>query len=172
MLLAIAQGTTEIDALVALTKGRLRSKKAELERALEGRVKAHHRFILSELLAQIDSLDDTIDRFDVEITRMCAPFEAAVARLDTIPGVGVTAAQQIVAEMGIDMSVFPTVRHLAAWAGVAPGNHESAGKILSRRTRQGNRSLKRVLIEAAHAAVKVKGTYLSAQYQRLAGRRG
>jgi transposase len=172
MLVAIAQGTTEIDVLVALAQGRLRAKKAELERALEGRVKAHHRFILSELLAQIDGLDDTIDRFDVQITRMCAPFETAVAHLDTIPGVGVTAAQQMVAEMGVDMSVFPTVRHLGAWAGVAPGNHQSAGKTLSRRTRQGNRSLKQVLIQAAHAAVKVKGTYLSAQYQRLVGRRG
>src|SRR5262249_22272182 len=79
---------------------------------------------------------------------------------------------QIVAEMGVDMSVFPTVRHLGAWAGAAPGNHQSAGKTLSRRIRQGNRSLKRVLIEAAYAAVKVRGTYLSAQYQRLGGRRG
>ena len=172
MLVAIAQGQTEIDALVALAQGRLRTKKVELAHALEGRVKAHHRFILSELLAQIDSLDETIDRFDAEICRMCLPFEGAVAHLDTIPGVGVTAAQQIIAETGIDMSVFPTVRHLCAWAGVAPGNHQSAGKTLSRRTRAGNRSLKRVLIEAAHGAARMQGTYLSAQYKRLVGRRG
>jgi transposase len=172
MLLAIAQGQTEIDALVALAQGRLRAKKAELALALEGRVKAHHRFILSELLAQIDSLDEAIARFDGEICRMCVPFEGAVAHLDTIPGVGVTAAQQIVAETGVDMRVFPTVRHLCAWAGVAPGNHQSAGKTLSRRTRAGNRSLKRVLIEAAHGAVRMQGTYLSAQYKRLVGRRG
>ncbi len=172
MLLAMAQGTTEIDVLVALAQGRLRAKKGELERALEGRVKAHHRFILSELLAQVDGLDETIARFDAQITQMCAPFEAAVVHLDTIPGVGKTAAVQIVAEIGVDMSVFPTVRHLAAWAGVAPGNHQSAGKTLSRRTRQGNRSLKRVLIEVAHASVKVKDTYLGAQYRRLVGRRG
>ncbi len=172
MLLAIAQGQTEIADLIDLARGRLRSKKEELERALEGRVKAHHRFILTELLAQIEGLDETIDRFDAEITRLCVPFEKAVAHLDTIPGVGVAAAQQIVAEMGADMSLFPTAGHLAAWAGVAPGNHQSAGKTLSRRTRQGNRSLKRVLVEAAYAASKVKGSYLCAQYQRLVGRRG
>jgi transposase len=172
MLLALAQGTTEIAALVELAKGRLRSKKAELERALEGRVQAHHRFILTELLAQIDALDESIARFDQEIERMCAPFERAAAHLDTIPGVGKTAAQQIVAEIGVDLRHFPTAGHLCAWAGVAPGNHQSAGKTLSRRVRQGNRSLKQVLIEVAHAAVRVKDTYLSAQYQRLAGRRG
>jgi transposase len=172
MLLALVEGETEIAAIAELAKGRLRAKKADLERALEGRLKAHHRFILAELLALMDGLDETIARFDQEIERLCVPFLEAVAHLDTIPGVGPTAARQILAEIGTDMSHFPTAGHLAAWAGVAPGNHQSGGKTLSRRTRQGNRSLKRTLIETAHAAVRVKDTYLSAQYHRLVGRRG
>ena len=172
MLSALVAGRTDIDAIADMARGRLRSKKAELERALEGRFKETHRFIVGELLIQIDGLDETIARFDAQIERMCVPFERAVAHLDTIPGIGQVAAQQIVAEIGTDMSVFASERHLSAWAGIAPGNNESAGKILSSRTRQGNRSLKRALVEAAHAAVRTKDTYLSAQYRRLVGRRG
>jgi len=172
MLLAIAEGTAEIDAMVEMARGRLRGKKAQLERALEGRVKPHHRFIVTELLSQIDGLDETITRFDAEIERMCRPFERAVSHLDTIPGVATRAAQQIVAELGVEMDQFHSAKHAAAWTGIVPGNHQSAGKTLSRRTRQGNRTLKTVLIEAAHSAVKVKDSYLSAQYHRLAGRRG
>jgi transposase len=103
---------------------------------------------------------------------MCLLFEQAVAHLDTIPGIGKATAQQIGAAVGTDLTPFPTAGHFCAWAGVAPGNHQSAGKTLSRRTRQGNRHVKWVLVEAAHAAVKVKDTYLAAQYHRLAGRRG
>ena len=172
MLSALVEGQTDTAEIADMARGRLRSKKADLERALEGRFKETHRFIVGELLLQLDGLDETIARFDAQIERMCLPFEQAVAHLDTIPGIGKVAAHQIVAEIGVDMSVFASERHLSAWAGVAPGNNESAGKILSSRTRQGNRSLKRVLIEAAHAAVRVKDTYLCAQYQRLIGRRG
>lgn len=172
ILSALVEGQTDTSEMADLALGRLRSKKSELERALTGRFQETHRFIVGELLLQIDSLDESIGRFDAQIERMCLPFEVAVAHLDTIPGVGKTTAQQIVAEIGTDMSHFPTSGHLAAWAGLAPGNNQSAGKTLSSRTRQGNRSLKRALIEAAYAAVRVKDSYLSAQYHRLVGRRG
>ena len=173
MLRAIAQGQVEPTELAEMAKGRLRAKMEDLKRALSGRVKAHHRFILAEMLGQIDGLDESVARFDQEIESMCGPFEEAVAHLDTIPGMGKTAAQQIVAEIGVQLkSHFPTAGHLCVWAGVAPGNNKSGGKTLSSRTGQGNHTLKRVLIEVAHAAVRVKGCYLSAQYQRLVGRRG
>lgn len=165
-------GSLDSTQIAGMVKGRLRSKVADLECALEGRVKPHHRFILSELLSQIDGLDESIGRFNAQIEIICRPFEEAVAHLDTIPGVGRATAEQIVAEIGTDLSSFPTSGHLAAWAGVAPGNYQSGGKTLSSRTRQGNPHLKRVLTEAAHAAVKVRDTYLSAQYSRLVGRRG
>jgi transposase len=172
MLRALVDGQTDAQALADLARGRLRVKIPALERALEGRFKATHQFIVRELLTQIDGLDQSIARFDEQIEQMCLPFEQAVAHLDTIPGIGKATAQQIVAEVGTDLTCFPTAGHLCAWAGVAPGNHQSAGKTLCRRTRQGNRNLKRVLVEAAHAAVKVKDTYLAAQYHRLVGRRG
>jgi transposase len=172
MLSALLDGQTDTAEIADLAKGRLRSKKADLERALEGRFAATQQFIVGELLTQIDGLDETVTRFDAEIEKQCVPFETAVAHLDTIPGVGVATAQQIVAEVGTDMTPFPTAGHLCAWAGVAPGNHQSGGKTLSSRTRQGNHSLTRALIEAAHGAVRVKDTYLSALYHRLAGRRG
>lgn len=172
MLAALVAGQTDTATIADMARGRLRSKKADLELALEGRFKETHKFIVGELLIQIDGLDETIARFDEQIERMCVPFERAVAHLDTIPGIGQVAAQQIVAEIGTDMSVFASDRHISAWAGIAPGNNESAGKILSNRVRQGNRSLKRALIEAAHSAVRTKDTYFSAQYHRLIGRRG
>jgi transposase len=175
MLEALVAGSTDSQALAELALGKLRSKREQLARALEGRVGPHHRFILSELLCQIDSLDETIDRFNAAIQEACqaeAPFGEAVARLDTIPGIARCAAEQIVAEIGTDMGRFPSAAHLAAWAGLAPGNHQSGGKRYPGRTRQGNLSVRRVLIEAAHAASHTKETFLSAQYHRLAARRG
>jgi len=172
MLEAIIGGTATPEQMAELSKGRLRSKRAELSRALEGRVKPHHRFVLTELLSQIDSLEETIARFDQEIEAYCRPFEEAVVLLDTIPGVARETAENIVAEIGTDMSRFPTANHLASWAGVAPGNNESAGKKRSGRTRKGNKPLGVILNQAAHAAARTKNTYLSAQYHRLAGRRG
>ena len=135
-------------------------------------MKPHHRFVLTELLCQIDGLDETIARFDAQIQEACRPFEEAVTLLDTIPGISRQSAETIVAEMGSDMSRFPDADHLAAWAGVAPGNNESAGKRYSGKTRKGNKTLRTSLVQAAHAAVKMKETYLAAQYHRLAGRRG
>jgi transposase len=172
MLAALLAGHTDPQALADLAKGRLRSKREALVKALEGRVKPHHRFVLTELLCQIDSLDDTIARFDGRIQEIGAPFEAAVSLLDTIPGVARQSAEVIVAEIGTDMERFPSADHLASWAGVAPGNHESAGKRTTGKTRKGNRFLRTILVQAAHAAARTKGTYLSAQYRRLATRRG
>jgi transposase len=172
MLEAIIQGQANPDQMAALAKGRMREKRELLAKALEGRVKAHHRFVLTELLCQIDSLDETIARFDQEIEAYCRPFEEAVRLLDTIPGVGRAAAEIIVAEIGVNMSRFPSADHLAAWAGVAPGNNESAGKRRSGKTRQGNKPLRTALNQASQAAAHTKNTYLSSQYHRLAGRRG
>lgn len=172
MLEAIIAGTATPEQMAELSKGKLRSKREELSRALEGRVKPHHRFVLTELLSQIDSLEETIARFDQEIEEYCRPFEEAVALLDTIPGVARQTAENIVAEIGTDMSRFPTANHLASWAGVAPGNNESAGKKRSGKVKKGNKPLGVILNQAAHSAAHTKNTYLSAQYHRLAGRRG
>jgi transposase len=172
ILAALLAGHADPQALADLAKGRLRSKRDQLAKALDGRVKAHHRLVLTELLCQIDSLDETIARFDTQIQEISTPFEAAIGLLETIPGVARPTAEMIVAEIGTDMSRFPSADHLAAWAGVAPGNHESAGKRTSGKTRQGNRFLRTVLVQAAHAAARTKSTYLSAQYRRLATRRG
>jgi len=172
MLDAILEGTASANEMANLAKGRLREKRPALIKALQGRVKPHHRFVLAELLCQIDGLDETIARFDEQIQAYCAPFEEAVTRWDSIPGVSRCAAETIVSEVGADMDRFPTGDHCAAWAGVAPGNNESAGKRRSGRSRPGNKALRSVLIQAAHAAAHTKGTYLSAQYHRLAARRG
>ncbi|OGO77255.1 MAG: IS110 family transposase [Chloroflexi bacterium RIFOXYD12_FULL_57_15] len=172
MLEALIAGNASPEQMAELAKGRMREKREQLTKAMEGRVQAHHRFVLTELLCQIDNIEETITRFDQEIEAYCSPFEEVVELLDTIPGVGREAAEIIVSEIGNDMSRFPTADHLAAWAGVSPGNNESAGKRRSGRTRKGNQALRTVLNQAAHAAAHTKNTYLSAQYHRLAGRRG
>jgi transposase len=172
MLAALIVGQASPAAMAELAKGRLRETREPLAKALEGRVQAHHRFVLTELLCQIDHLDETIARFDVQIEAYCAPCEEAVVFLETIPGVARQTAEIMVSEIGTDMSRFPTANHLAAWAGVAPGNYESAGKRASGQTRQGNKPLGVALNQAAHAASRPKRTYLSAQSYRLAARRG
>ncbi len=174
MLAAIVAGAADPATLAELAKGRLRKKREQLEQALAGRVQPHHRFLLAELLAQIDGLDETIARFDAEIARRCVADEqeAVVQLLDTIPGVGRAMAEVLVAEVGVDMSRFPTPAHLAAWAGVAPGNNESGGRQRSGKTRKGNAWLKTALVQAAHGAARAKGTALAARYRRVAGRRG
>jgi len=176
MLEALIAGDTNPERLADLAKGRLRAKREQLIQALEGRVKPHHRFVLTELLCQIDSLDATIARFGEQIqhqmSQAALPFESVAGLLDTIPGIARQAAEGIVAEMGVDMSRFPSADDLASWAGVAPGNHESAGKRYSGKTRKGNRTLKTLLVQVAHAAAHTKNTYLAAQYRRVAARRG
>ncbi len=174
ILQSIIEGETDPKVLASLAQGRLRSKRAELEGALRGRVRPHHRFLLTELLCQVDSLDETIDHFDEEIRVAIGDEgnEEVVKLLDTIPGVGRGLAEMLVAEIGTDMSRFPTAGHLAAWAGVAPGNNESAGKKRWGRTRNGDPWLKVGLVQAARGAIRTKGTYLAAQYRRLVARRG
>ena len=172
MLEAIVAGSATNEEMAELARGSLRGKRDELAKALEGRVKSHHRFVLTELLCQIDSLEESITRFDQEIEAISRPFEEAIVLLDTIPGVARQTAEVIVAEIGIDMSRFPTADHLASWAGVAPGNNESGGKRRSGKTRKGNQHLRTALVQAANAAARTRGTYLRAQYQRLAPRRG
>jgi transposase len=172
MLEAIVQGQSSPAEMAELAQKRMRQKRDLLAKALEGRVKPHHRFVLTELLCQIDSLDETIERFNKQVEEYCRPFEEAVVLLDTIPGVGREVAEVIVSEIGIDMSHFPSADALASWAGVAPGNNESAGKRRSGKTTKGSQALSVALNQAAHGASHTKDTYLSAQYRRLAARRG
>lgn len=172
MLAALLEGESNPQVLADLAKGRLREKRAELVEALGGELKAHHRFMLSEQLSHIDYLDEAIERLNREIEEQLGPFEQALAHLDTIPGVNQRIAQIILAEVGTDMDQFADAAHLASWAGLCPGNKQSAGKRLSGKTRKGNGALKRALTEAAHAAGHTKNTFLGSQYRRLAGRRG
>lgn len=169
---ALIEDRSDAATMAELAKGQLRTKREALTKALEGRMKPHQRFVLTELLCQIDNLDETITHFDEQIEKSGAPFAEAVTRLDTIPGVGRATAELIVAEIGIDMNRFPSARHLAAWAGVAPGNDESAGKRRSGQTRKGDQPLRVGLVQAAQAAAHTKKTYLAAQYHRIAARRG
>lgn len=171
MLDAIVQGKASPEVMASFARGRMRHKHDQLVLALEGRVRPHQRFILAELLCQIDSIDATIERFNHQIEEFCRPFETAVELLDTIPGIARQSAEMIVAEIGTDMSRFPSAAHLAAWAGLAPGNCESAGKQLSTTTRKGNRVLRTILVQAAHALARTK-TYLAAQFSRISARRG
>lgn len=175
MLKAIVQGSTDVQSLADLARGQLRNKRDDLERALTGRIKPLHRFLLAELLCHLDFVDERIDHLEAEIERRLADmteFGAAIERLDTIPGVKRLTAITIVAEIGVDMSRFPSDRHLTSWAGMAPGNNASGGKQRSGKTRKGNRYLRRILVQAARGAACAKGTYLKAMYHRLAARRG
>ncbi len=210
MLEAIVDGQSDVTALAELARGRMRSKRAELERALAGRVREHHRFMLAKHLIHIDFLDEQIADFDAQIvahiqaqpplppasptdgpgveadvapaaaaavaagTPADAPltWEAAIAIWDGIPGIGRRVAEQLVAELGVDMGQFPSAAHVASWAKLAPGNNVSAGKRYSSKIGKGNQWLRSTLIQAAHAAVQVKDSYLAAFYQRLVARRG
>lgn len=172
MLGAMTEGEQDAGTLAEMARGRLRSKRAELERALEGRLTEHHRFMLKLLMNQAVDLEKILQELNHRIEEKMRPFEAVVQRLDTIPGVDRVTGQTIVAEIGTDMSHFPTAGHLASWAGMCPGNHESAGKHKSGRTRKGSRFLKVGLIQAAQAAGHTKETYLSSLKGRLSGRRG
>jgi len=171
MLQAIVEGSEEPEDLSNLARGRLKKKRPELELALAGRVTTHHRFLLAEQLAHLQFLDEAIQRVSEEIEARLCPFEDDIARLDTIPGVSRQTAQVILAEVGTDLERFPTSRHLASWAGLCPGNDESAGKRRSGRTRKGSPWLRGALVEVARPAGKTK-TYLGALYHRLAARRG
>jgi transposase len=201
MLLALCDGQTDVSALAQLAKGRMRTKIADLEQALRGTLEPHHAFMLTQHLALLDVFDEQIAAFDnqiqeaIEGTRPkadppedtagspqppseteppCAPDGAwaAQAIVDAIPGIGMRASEVILAELGTDMSRFPGSGHLSSWAGLAPGQHQSAGKRKASRIRDGNKYLRSALIQAAWAAVKQSETFLAAFYRRLAARRG
>jgi transposase len=172
MLEALVAGEDDPAALADLARRRLRLKIPALREALRGRVTEHHRFLLATLLEQLRFFEAQIARLDQRIAETSRPFEPALEHLATIPGVGRRTAENILAEIGADMAVFPSAAHLASWAGMCPGNNESAGKHKTGKTPKANRWLRRALIEAAWAASRTKRTYLSAQYRRLAPRRG
>jgi transposase len=172
MLKALIDGSTDTSAMAQLARGKLRAKIPQLERALQGCSGAHQRFLIAQQLAHIDFLEETIEQLSAEIAERMGPFGEAIERLETIPGVGRRTAEAILAEIGADMSRFPTYRHLASWAGMCPGNNESGGKRRSGKTTKGDPWLRAALVEAAHAAGRTRNTYLSAQYRRLASRRG
>jgi len=169
LLAALLNG--ESPQVAQLVHGRLRDKVPQLERALTGRFGAHQRFMVARQLRHIDDLDHLIEELSVEIGERMRPFEEEIALLDTIPGVGRWAAEVILAEIGTDMGRFATAGHLASWAGMCPGNNESAGKRRSGKTRKGSPWLRVTLTEAAYAAGRGH-TYLAAQYHRLIARRG
>jgi len=146
-----------------------------LERALSGRLTAHHRLLLTTHLAHIDFLDEEIAQLSAAIAERLGPLEDELARLDTIPGVDRQTAEVLLAEVGVEMGRFPTPGHLASWAGMCPGNHESAGKRTSGKTRKGSKWLRRALTEAAHGAARTKQpgrSALAGDYRRLVARRG
>lgn len=174
MIEQIIAGQDDPSALAQLARGRLREKIDHLERALKGHVRETHRTLLKMHLEHIDELNAKIEALSEEIARLLIPFDPtdALARLDTIPGVNRRIAEAILAELGTDMSRFPTAAHAASWAGVAPGKNESAGKNRSGKTTKGNKYLKTALTQAAHTVGRSKDNYLSAQYRRLASRRG
>jgi transposase len=172
MLEALVGGTTDPEVLADLARGALRQKLAVLQEALQGRVARHHRLLVAELLAHLDYLDEAIERLSVEVARVVAPYSPLLALLCTIPGVDKRTAEVILAEIGTDRGRFSSAGHLASWAGLCPGNNESAGKHASGRTRKGSKWLRTALVQAANAAARAKGTYLAAQYARIKGRRG
>lgn len=172
MLNALVAGTTDPAVLAELARGKLRLKLPALREALEGRFDAEHGIVVGAILAHIDFLDEQISLLSDAIDEQIRPFAAALELLCTIPGVQKRTAEVIVAEIGTDMSVFPSAGHLASWAGLCPGNDESAGKRRSGRTRKGSRWLGIALTEAAQANTRSRDSYLSAQYRRLKTRRG
>jgi len=172
MMRELIEGHADADALAELAKGKLRKKLPELRKALVGRFRTHHAFMLEQMLAHIDVLEDDIAALSARIEEQISPFATKVQLLCTIPGVQQRTAEVIIAETGGDMSAFPSAKHLASWAGVCPGQRESAGKRKSSKTRKGSPWLRATLIESARAAARTNETYLSERYRQLARRRG
>jgi len=173
MLKAIVRGESDPIKLADLARQKLRAKIPQLQQALEGEIEEHHRFLLGTLMEQAELLEGQIDKLTARIAKVLpAPFAQAIERLDTIPGIDLRAAQNIIAEIGANMEQFATAGHLASWVGVCPGNNESAGKRKSGRTTKGNRWLRVILVQCAWAASRTRGTFLRQLYGRLVGRRG
>lgn len=172
MIQRLIEGDTDPHKLADLALGLLRGKIPELEKALEGHVTEHHRFLLRLLWKQLAQQEELIAEVDRQVQERTRPFGAEIQRLDAVPGINQQVAEVLLAEVGPDMSPFPTHQHLASWAGMCPGNEESAGKRRRKRITPGNRWLKATLVQAAWAASHNRNSYLASQYRRLAGRRG
>ena len=172
MIEALISGQQDGEVLADMALGVLKKKREDLKAALTGRIRPHHAFLLREQLRIIDELQERIAAFDKQIEECISPFPKAVARLVTIPGVAQRTAENIIAEIGTDMSQFPTPEQLCSWAAICPDNNESGGKRKSGRTRKGDPWLRTTLVEAAWAASHQKGSYLQTLYLRLKLRRG
>jgi transposase len=172
MVRALINGGASPEEMAQLAKGALRKKLNELVLALRGNVEAHHRFMLQMQLGRVEDIEANIALVDAKIDEAITPHRAVFKRLMTIPGVDRIVALTVIAELGVDMSIFPTVAHAAAWAGVCPGNNESAGKRMSQQKRRGNVHLSTALVQAAMAASRTKETYLRSRFWKIAGRAG
>jgi len=172
MIQALIEGEKDPGQMADLAQRQLRGKIPDLKKALEGRLTEHHRFLLRLLWKQLTQQEALIAELEAKIEEVTVLFAGEIERLDAVPGVDRRVAEVVLAEVGADMNPFPTHRHLAAWAGMSPGNEESAGKRRKRRITPGNRWLKRTLVQAAWAASHTKKSYLASQFRRLVGRRG
>jgi transposase len=172
MIEALIAGERDPHVLAEMARARMRAKIPALHDALVGRFTEHHAFLCRTMIDRVDAVTAAVDALTARIEHEIQPFQAEVERLSTIPGVGTRHAQVILAEIGSDMTRFPTAGHLASWAGVCPGNHESAGKHGAGTTRKGDSWLRGALGEAAAAGSRTKDTYLQARYRRLVTRRG
>lgn len=172
MMRALIAGVADPEAMADLARGKLRAKLPQLEKALTSRFREHHAFLLERMLAHVDDLEADIAAVTERIEAAVAPFESQLTLLESIPGVGRHTAQVIVAEIGVDMDIFPTAGHLSSWAGLCPGQRESAGKRGSAKTRKGSKWLRNALIESARRAARLKGTYLNERYLQVRRRRG
>jgi transposase len=172
ILQALLAGNVDPEQLAELAKGRLRAKKVELQAALHGRLRPHHTRLLTHILTHLEFLEETLASCEAEVEELCRPLTEEIALLDTAPGVSIRTAQDLLAEIGVAMEHFPSARHLCSWAKLSPGNNESAGKRRSGQTGHGNKWLRSVLVECAHAASHTKHTYLGAKFRRFAHRKG
>jgi transposase len=168
----LAAGHSDPMALAELARGRLRAKLPVLRQALTGRFSAHHAFLIGQALTELDNLEESMSALAAQIEQHLAPFAQELEQLSTIPGVQRLAATVILSEIGTDMSCFPSTAHLASWAGMAPGNNESAGNRRRAKARQGNRWLRTILVECGHAAGNTRNTALAAIYRRMVIRAG
>jgi transposase len=172
MLRALIKGDQDPEQMAQLARGRLRKKLEQLVLALRGKVESHHPFMLQMQLGRVEDIEANIAVIDSKIDEAIAPHRPVMQRLMTIPGVDRVVAVTVIAELGIDMTVFPTAAHAAAWAGVCPGNNESAGKRMGQQQRRGNIHLATALVQAAFAASRTKNTYFKARFWKIAGRVG
>jgi transposase len=172
ILQALIAGESDPVALGDLARGRLRKKVARLRDAVTGHVTDHHRFLLRRLMSELRFLEEESAAFDARLREVTGPFEDLLTLLDTAPGINRRTAENLLAEVGPDMTVFPSAKHLASWAAICPGQYESAGRQPRGTIRKGNRWLRRALTQAALAGTRKKGSYAGAQFRRLAKRRG